>query len=111
TVRRRPRPKKTPSGRTLVTLDSSVRISSMALRLLFVLQLLLGILIWVGRPLLPIGVHLLIGLLIVILVWFLGVAQGLLKSGSIGLTLGTFIAGLLLAFIGLFQAGMLIGGA
>ena len=94
-----------------MTLNSAVRISGMALRLLFVLQLILGISIWVGHDLLPIGVHLLVGILIVIVVWFLGVAQGLLKTGSIGLTLGTFIAGLLLAFVGLFQSAWLIGGA
>jgi len=94
-----------------VTLNSSVRISSMALRLLFVIQLILGIFNWIERPLLPIGVHMLIGILFIIVVWFLGVAQGLMKNGSIGLTLATFIVGLLLAIVGMFQGAWLIGGA
>lgn len=92
-----------------MALSPAVRISSMALRLLFVIQLLLGIFSWINRPLLPIGVHMVIGLLIVALVWFLGVAQGLLKNGSIGLTLGTFIMGLVLAIFGMVQGSILNG--
>ena len=53
----------------------------------------------------------LIGILFIIDVWFLGVAQGLRANGSIGLTLGTFIIGLLLAIVGITQAGILAGGA
>ena len=80
--------------------SQTVRIADMLLRLLFVIQLLLGLLFWTGHADTFVGLHMLIGILFIIDVWFLGVAQGLRANGSIGLTLGTFIIGLLLAMRG-----------
>lgn len=90
----------------------AVRIAGMALRIFFVINLILGILFWVGAAgggLVPL--HMLVGIIFVALVWFLGLAQAATKNGSLGLMVGTFVIGLLLAIIGLFQQGWLTGSA
>jgi hypothetical protein len=81
----------------------AVRISSLALRIAVALELILGVSLWIGRPLAPVLLHMALGLLIVALVWFLGVAQATVKGGSLGLTLATFGTGLALAVLGLVQ--------
>jgi hypothetical protein len=85
-----------------------VRIASMSLRLLFALNLVLGLLFWfdvVGGGL--VLVHMLIGVLFVAAIWLLGLAQGMTKGGSIGLVFGTFIVGLIIAIFGLVQGGLM----
>lgn len=85
-----------------------VRIASMALRILFVLNLLLGLAFWFG--ILGGGlvlVHMLIGIAFVACIWLLGLAQGMTKGGSLGLVLGTFIVGLIIAIFGLLQSSLL----
>ena len=89
----------------------AVRIASMALRLFFVLNLILGILFWVGAATGLIAIHMLVGIIFVALVWFLGLAQAATKEGSLGLMVGTFAIGFLLAIIGLFQGSWLVGSA
>ena len=80
-----------------------VRISSMALRIAVLVELVLGVSLWIGSPLAPVLLHMALGLLIVALVWFLGLAQATVKNGSFGLTLATFGVGLTLAILGLAQ--------
>ena len=80
-----------------------VRISSMALRIAVLVELVLGVSLWIGRPLAPVLLHMALGLLIVALVWFLGLAQATVKGGSLGLTFATFGVGLTLAILGLVQ--------
>lgn len=86
---------------------SAVRGSSMALRLLWIINIALGIYIsyiatdasskpWV------LG-HMINGLVIIVLLWFLGIAQGLTKTGSVGLAVATFLVGLALPIIGMLQ--------
>lgn len=87
----------------------TVRIASMALRLLFLIQLVLGLLFWFGQADGLVLLHMLIGLLFIVDVWFLGVVQGLRANGSIGLTVGTFIVGLLLAIVGMTQEALIAG--
>ena len=89
----------------------AVRIASMALRLFFVLNLILGILFWANSALGLVAIHMLVGIIFVALLWFLGLAQAATKEGSLGLTVGTFAVGLLLAIIGMFQSGWLAGSA
>jgi hypothetical protein len=89
----------------------AVRIASMALRVCFVINLILGILFWVNSARALVPIHMLIGILFVALVWFLGLAQAATRDGSLGLMVGTFAIGLLLAIIGLFQQGWLTGSA
>jgi hypothetical protein len=81
----------------------AVRISSLALRIAVLLELVLGVALWIGSPLAPVLPHMALGLLIVALVWFLGLAQATVKDGSLALTLATFGVGLALAVIGLVQ--------
>ena len=83
----------------------TITISIMVLRLGVLLALLLGILFWVGvvqNDTLTL-VHMLIGFVVVISLWVIGLAQGFLKGGSFPLALATFVVGLLVAFVGLFQ--------
>ncbi len=87
-----------------------VRIASMALRLLFIVQLILGLLFWFGRAGGLVPLHMLIGLLFVIDVWYLGIVQGLQPNGGLGLTAGTFVVGLLLAIVGMIQGAVLVRG-
>jgi multisubunit Na+/H+ antiporter MnhE subunit len=75
----------------------------MALRIAVLVELVLGVSLWIGRPFAPVLLHMALGLLIVALVWFLGLAQATVKDGSLGLTLATFGVGLTLAVLGLAQ--------
>jgi len=86
-----------------------VTISQMVLRAAFLLALILGIIFWVN-PGLPAqneglkGVHMLLGIIVVLSLWIIGLAQGFVKGGgSFGLALGTFIVGLAVAIVGLWQ--------
>ncbi len=83
------------------------RITSMALRGGFVLALLFGLGFWTN--LIPTNglvlVHMLIGLVVVASLWYLGLAQAF-RGGSLGITLGTFVLGLLLAIVGLTQGAL-----
>lgn len=80
-----------------------VRMSSTALRVAVLVELILGVALWINHPLAPVLLHMALGLLIVALVWFLGLAQATVKGGSLGLTLATFGVGLALAILGLAQ--------
>lgn len=84
----------------------AVKISSMALRILWLLGLTLGIIITVIKADTQSGwvlTHIVVGILIVALFWFLGVAQGLTKAGSLILTVVTFLVGLAIPIIGIVQ--------
>jgi hypothetical protein len=83
----------------------------MLMRLLFLVQLILGLIFWIGGTNGLVGLHMLVGILFVITVWYLGVVQGLQSNGSLGLTVGTFVGGLLLAIVGMIQGRVLVGGA
>jgi hypothetical protein len=85
------------------------RYVSMMLRGGFVLALLLGLSFWTGILSATGGVvlvHMLLGLIVVASVWYLGLAQAQ-AGGGFGLTAGTFIVGLALAFYGLSQVRLL----
>lgn len=86
-------------------MQSAVRGGGMALRLLWVINIALGIYI-AYIAINPGGwtlAHMVAGILIVALLWFLGVAQGLTKTGSLGLTIATFLVGLALPIVGMSQ--------
>lgn len=84
---------------------SAVRVSSMALRLLWIINLALGVYIAfiATTPGTWVNTHMFTGIVIVVLIMFLGIAQALVKGGSLALTGGTFIIGLALAIIGMAQ--------
>jgi hypothetical protein len=85
-----------------------VRIALMVLRIAVLVNLVLGILFWTstidnsGVTLL----HIILGLLAVIALFTIGIAQGL-RGGSFSMALATFVVGFLLAFVGLFQKSWL----
>ena len=80
----------------------AIRISVMVLRICALAALILGILFWTNNAKGLTLVHILLGFAVVISLWVLGIAQGF-RGGSFGLALATFVVGLLLAFVGLFQ--------
>jgi hypothetical protein len=81
------------------------RFAAMTLRGGFVLALLLGLGFWTS--IIPTGglvlVHMLLGIIVVASLWYLGLAQATVRGGSLGLTLGTFVLGLIVAVFGLTQ--------
>jgi hypothetical protein len=84
-------------------------VASMVGRVAFLLALILGIGFWTDL-ISPSGalvfLHALLGLALVAAVWYLGLAQAQRPGGSLGLTLGTFIAGLIVAVFGLAQGAL-----
>ena len=85
-----------------------VRIALNIVRVGVLIELALGILFWTGNADSLQIVHIVIGILVVLSLWTLGIAQGL-QGGSFGLALATFVIGFLLALVGLFQTRWLIG--
>lgn len=80
----------------------AVRIASMALRIIFIINLILGILFFTGNADNLKLLHMALGILFVAALWFLGAAQAL-RGGPIGVMAGTFTLGLLLAIVGFVQ--------
>jgi len=89
-------------------MQSAVRGGVMGLRLLWIINVVLGVYIsYIATN--PGGwelTHMGTGILIVALLWFVGVAQGLAKGGSLGLTIATFLVGLALPIVGMVQLGV-----
>ena len=86
-----------------------ITISIMVLRLAVLLALILGILFWTGNALSLTFIHMILGFIVVISLWTIGLAQGFTKGGSFVLALATFVLGLLLAIVGLYQTYWLTG--
>ena len=88
----------------------TITIASWVLRLGVLAALILGILFWVGSaPDSLIPVHELIGIIVVLSLWVIGLTQGFYKGGSFSLAVVTFIVGLALAIVGLYQQQWLTG--
>lgn len=79
-----------------------VRISLMVLRITVLFNLITGIIFWTGNADPLQIVHIISGILAVLALWTIGIAQGM-RGGSFGLALATFVVGFLLALVGLFQ--------
>jgi hypothetical protein len=82
----------------------TITIAGWVLRLGVLLALILGIFFWVGSAadaLIP--VHMLIGIIVVLSLWVIGLAQGFNKGGSFSVAVVTFVVGLALAIVGFFQ--------
>ena len=81
-----------------------MKIAQWILRVAFLLALILGLAFW-GQPGLPAenqglkGIHMLLGIIVVLSLWTVGLAQGRVKGGSFGLAIGTFIVGLAVAIV------------
>jgi hypothetical protein len=80
----------------------------MALRALFVIQLILGIVFWTGNADGLVIVHMLLGIAFVAVFWVIG-ALAAMRGASMGVLIGTFVLGLVIALFGLFQKNILPG--
>ncbi|HLZ59135.1 MAG TPA: hypothetical protein VKR06_19500 [Ktedonosporobacter sp.] len=81
-----------------------VRITSMVLRVCALLAVILGIIFWTGtEPDALVNVHMLLGILVVLSLWTLGILQALGKGGNWGLAAGAIILGLIVAGFGMTQ--------
>lgn len=88
-----------------------MKLSSMLLRVFFLVNLVLGILFWSGNE--PGGLvllHMLVGIAFVALLWVIGTIAAL-RTGSIGLQVSTFVTGLVIAIVGLSQQQILPGSS
>jgi hypothetical protein len=88
-----------------------ITIAVWVLRIAVLAAIILGILFWTGNAENLIPVHMLIGIIAVLSLWVIGLAQGFIKGGSFGLALATFIVGLALAIVGLYQQQWLLGSS
>ena len=86
-------------------------IAIMVLRLAVLVALAMGIIFWTGNLENLQLVHMLIGFIVVLSLWVIGLAQGFIKGGSFGLAVATFVLGLVLAIVGLYQKNWLPGSA
>ena len=86
-------------------------IAVMVLRIAVLVALVMGIIFWTGNLENLQLVHMLIGFIVVLSLWVIGLAQGFIKGGSFGLALATFIVGLALAIVGLYQQQWLLGSS
>jgi hypothetical protein len=86
----------------------AVRITLMVLRVVVLLALILGLLMWfgVGGALVP--VHMLLGILVVLSLWVLGGFAFTIKGG-VGLGIGAIVWGLIVLLFGLNQRTILVG--
>jgi hypothetical protein len=89
---------------------SAVTAVQMAVRVLGVVQIVLGILFWTGNALGLVDLHMLNGILIVLLLWVMaGMAAAARVSPA--LVAGTFVWGLVVVALGLNQENLLPGSA
>ena len=87
----------------------TIRIASIILSLAGLLALGLGLILWMGMAVNVVSLHMLLGLLTVIALWVIGVAQALARGGSWGLAAGAVVLGALTAWLGMVQASLLVG--
>lgn len=85
------------------------RIASIVLRLCGALAVILGILFWSGNTLNLIPIHMLLGLLVVLSLWIVGIGQAFSSGGSWPLAGGALLLGLLVIVVGMTQSSLLVG--
>ncbi len=93
-----------------------MNIALMVLRVAVLLALILGIIFW-ANPAVPAenetlkGVHMLLGIIAVLSLWVVSVAQSRVKGGSFALALVGIIVGLVVLAVGLSQDTLKAGAA
>ena len=85
------------------------RIVSIVLRVCGALAVILGILFWSGNALNLIPIHMLLGLLVVLSLWIVGIGQAFSSGGSWPLAGGALLLGLLVIVVGMTQSSLLVG--
>jgi len=86
-----------------------VRIASIVLRLCGTLAVILGILFWSGNALNLLPIHMLLGLLVVLSLWIVGIGQAFSSAGNWPLAFGALLLGLLVIVVGMTQSSLLVG--
>jgi hypothetical protein len=86
-----------------------VRIASIVLRIGGALAVILGILFWSGNALNLVPIHMLLGLLVVLSLWIVGIGQAFSSGGSWPLAGGALLLGLLVIVVGMTQSSLMIG--
>jgi hypothetical protein len=90
-------------------MNTVIQVASLMLRVFGTLALILGLLFWIGYAVNLIAIHMLLGLLVVLLLWIIGVGQAFSKNGSWMLAIGALALGALVVVFGLRQSGLLVG--
>ncbi len=88
----------------------AARISGMALRLFFLINLVLGLFSWISGNDSLVGIHILVGILFVVSLWTFSAVVGL-QVGSVEFVAGSFVLGLLIVILGLTQTHILEGNS
>jgi hypothetical protein len=86
-----------------------IQITAIVLRVCGILALILGLLFWTGNTLNLIPVHMLLGLLVVLSLWIVGVAQAFAPGGSWPLAVAALLVGALVIAVGIRQSSLLVG--
>jgi hypothetical protein len=86
-----------------------IQIASIVLRVCGSLAVILGLLFWAGSALALIPIHMLLGVLVVLSLWVIGVGQALAPGGSWALAAGVLAYGVLVVVFGMRQSGLLPG--
>jgi hypothetical protein len=86
-----------------------IQISSIVLRVCGVLALILGLLLWNGSALNLIPVHMLLGVLVVLSLWIIGVGQFFSRNGSWIITICALAVGVLVIIVGITQSSLMVG--
>ena len=86
-----------------------VRIASIVLRVCGGLAVILGLLFWSRNALNLIPFHMLLGILVVLSLWIVGIGQAFTRGGSWPLAGGALLLGLLVIFVGIRQSSLLVG--
>lgn len=83
-----------------------LRPAQMILRVIFIINLILGILFWTNHAVNIVWLHMLLGIVFVIALFYIGVVAAI-RTGNIGLQMATWLLGLALAVVGLLQRNTL----
>ncbi len=86
-----------------------IRIASIVLRLCGALAVILGILFWSGSALRLIPIHVLLGVVVVLALWIIGIGQAVSSGGSWLFAASALVVGLLLVIVGMTQSSLLVG--
>ena len=87
---------------------SGARVLQMIIRIGGLIALALGAAFWAGRGLRFVGIHMLVGLIVVIALWAIAIVNAR-QGGGVGATLTGIVVGLVLLGVGLTQRSLLPG--
>lgn len=86
-----------------------IRVASIILRVCGTLAVILGLLFWSGNTLNLIPIHMLLGLLVVLSLWVIGVGQVFARGGSWPFAIGALVFGVLVIVVGIRQTSLMPG--